>query len=271
MSTIERAGARLSCTVDGDGEAVLLLAAGPTGLPEPDPAAAAAHLRAAFRVIAPRPRHTGGGGVAPLEPFSYAQAAADQLAVLDALGVGRVHVVALGSACAQAWRLVREAPERVRRVVCVEPAGLEGPAMPGALHAPFDEAMRTVRARGAAGVLDLAEREGDFARAAGAGPFAGTLRASVESRAELSRLSVERHVVLLGRYRDGLWPAGSPYFSVTEEWMRRIPTPLSVVPGSGPSRPEGFAGRLVRNAPDARLSGAEPGGAAAFLTEHSAR
>ncbi|MEU3743409.1 alpha/beta hydrolase [Streptomyces sp. NPDC032198] len=267
MTETERALARPTYEIRGAGAPVLLLTPAPTGLPdEPDPAGI---LPPGFQAIVPHPRHTGHGA-APLEPFSYEIAAADQLAVLDELDVRQTQVVAVGTACAQAWRLVQEAPERVRSVVCVEPAGLADSTGHGAFHPAFDEAMRVARASGIAGVLALAERDGDFARNPGAGPFARTLHDRVESRAELIRLSVERYVVLLGRFRDGLWPTGSPYFSVPEEWMRRFPVSLAVVSGSDRPLPGGFAERLCRDVPGARLSGPGTAQVAAFLTEHSA-
>ncbi|MET9819720.1 alpha/beta hydrolase [Streptomyces sp. NPDC006355] len=270
MSEVERAGTRLSYEVSGAGAAVLLLAPPPTGLvDEPDPSDTRRLLAQEFRVIAPHPRHSGRGA-APLQPFSYERSAEDQMAVLDELGVEGAHVVAFGSGCAQAWALAERAPQRVRSLVCVEPAGLADGTVLGDFHAPFDEAMRTARAAGVAGVLELADREGAFALAPGAGPFAAALRTSVESRTELSRLSVERYVVLLGRYRDGLWPAGSPYFSVTEESMRRLAAPLSVVPGSTRTHPEGLAKALVRDVLGARLSGRGPERVAEFLTECAA-
>jgi pimeloyl-ACP methyl ester carboxylesterase len=241
MAEIERPdGALVHYDVSGVGAPVLLLGADGT-----DAGLAGARLITVH-------------GRAVAEPFDYATVAADQLAVLDALGVREVDVVADGAGCAQAWRLAKEAPARVRSLVCLRPIGADDAGSLERTHRPFDEAMRVARAEGLAGVAELARRDGRFETNPGAGPFAAWLR---EDPAFLTGLSVERYIVLLGRYRDALWPAGSPYFSVSEEELRAITVPVLVVAGDD----EVVARQLLAQLPSATAAEAGRDAIAEFL------
>ncbi|MET9888047.1 alpha/beta hydrolase [Streptomyces sp. NPDC006430] len=205
-----------------------------------------------FQVIAVDQRHTGGSG-GPLAPFSYAEAAADQLAVLDELGVEAAHVVAVGSGSALALRLAYEAPGRVASLVVQAPVGRDTTNTLGTFFGPFDEAMRLARAEGLEGVIESAAREGLFGRNPGAGPFAQRLHDDPAFRDEVRALRRERYVAALVRYRDGVWPDGTPYFSVPQDWPPTCTTPLLVLPGNDARHPEGVAKRLAGEAPRAQL------------------
>jgi 3-oxoadipate enol-lactonase len=96
---------------DADGsEAVLWL----QGLNAPASAWAVqlAHFARTHRSIAPDQRGVGKSG-APEGPYTTAQLAADALAVLEAHGVARAHVVGLSLGGAVAQELALRAPERV--------------------------------------------------------------------------------------------------------------------------------------------------------------
>ncbi|MFE3590617.1 alpha/beta fold hydrolase [Streptomyces niveus] len=283
MPTTERAdGARIHHETQGSGFPVLLLA--PTGAGTTaeawgehgyDPVQEFARR---FRVITTDQRHTGASR-GPLAPFSYAQAAADQFAVLDDLGIGAAHIVAAGDACPLALRLAYEAPERVASLVLQAPPGRDTTNTLGTFFGPFDEAMRLVRAEGLDGVIEAAARDGLFARNPGAGPFAQPLRDDPAFRDEVRALRRERYVAALVRFRDGVWPDGTPYFSVPGQWPRTCATPLLVLPGDDAKHPEGVAKLLAAEAPGARLL--DPGFDAPenrartvetlthFLTEHT--
>src|SRR6185437_13655337 len=70
-----------------------------------------------FTVIAMDQRHAGRS-LAPMRPFSYDLCNADQLAVLDALGFERAHVMGGCIGCAHILRLVKNAPGRISAAVC---------------------------------------------------------------------------------------------------------------------------------------------------------
>lgn len=163
MPITERAdGALIHHASHGSGFPVLLL--GPTGADgATDEPGLFGTVRAldAYRVITADRRHTGGS-TAPLAPFSYAEAAADQLAVLDDLGADAVHVVASGDGTALALRLAHDAPARIASLVLQAPVGLDSTNTIGSFHAPYDEAMRLARAEGLEGVVAAAVRDGRF-------------------------------------------------------------------------------------------------------------
>ncbi|MGQ5640570.1 MULTISPECIES: alpha/beta fold hydrolase [unclassified Streptomyces] len=255
--TVRPDGARIHYEVHGRGFPVLLLADGTAGGEIAswsrnfyDPVT---ELARDFRVIAVDQRHTGGSTAAPFEPFSYPQAAADLLAVLDDAGAEQVHVVAAGTGTALAWRLAHDAPQRVRSVVCERPVGLAEGNTLGDFLGTYDEPMRHARAEGLAGVIAAAAEDGSFTRNPAAGPYAGRLHDDPEFREEILALRRERYIVSLVRFRDGIWPAGSPYFSVPEEWMRGFDRPLLILPGAGTLHPEGLAKRIADEAPGARI------------------
>jgi len=73
------------------------------------------------------------------------------------------------------------------------------------------------RARAEDRGLARSSRRRSFAANPGAGPFAARLHAEAACRNELLKLTVESYAALLVRFRDALWPAHTPFFSVTDE------------------------------------------------------
>ncbi|HEU5474642.1 MAG TPA: alpha/beta hydrolase [Actinophytocola sp.] len=283
MPEIERPdGARLYYEVHGTGFPVLLLAPGgpdsrigswDTNFYHP-----VTELSQHFQVIALDQRGAGRSS-APAEPFCYQRIVADQLAVLDALGIEEAHVVAAGSATAQAWRLAHDAPERVRAIVAQEPVGIvSGVNSLSTYLSQYDEAMRLPRAEGLAAVLESAVLDGRFAENPGAGPFAAKLNTDPLFREEILAGRRERYIVRVLRFRDGIWPAGSALFSVPEEWLASCP-PVLVLPGNDAAHPELLAKRITAEAPNALSLNpdfAEPeqraetvGAIVSFLTTHT--
>ena len=72
-----------------------------------------------FRVIAYDHRGTGRSDRALPDDLSVDDLARDMLALLDAQGIGRADVVGHAAGGVAALRLARIAPDRVRRIVCV--------------------------------------------------------------------------------------------------------------------------------------------------------
>ncbi|WP_327364781.1 alpha/beta hydrolase [Streptomyces sp. NBC_01296] len=260
--TVRPDGARIHYEVYGTGFPVLLL--GPGEVPGQCDGARAAFaelataLAAQFRVVTVDARHQGRS-TGPAEPFCYGRTAADQLAVLDELGIERAHVVASGAGTPQAWRLVQDAPERIAAVVAHAPVGIDGSNTLGDFLGTFDEAMRLARAEGVEGVIAEAALGGGFAARPGAGPYARRFEEVSSFREEILALRRERYIVGLVRFRDGLWPQGSAFFSVPEEWLASFPAPLLVLPGASALAPEGLAKRLAAEVPGARIAQSGPG------------
>lgn len=231
-----------------------------------------------FMVIAMDQRHAGRS-VAPAVPFSYDQTVADQIAVLDAAGAPTAHVMGGCIGCAHAWRLIHDAPERIAAAVCQDPVGLDETNTPGTFYRMFDETVRLARAEGMAAVVQAALANPVFTLNNGGGPFAARLHADPAFRAELGEMTVERYAALIVRFRDGVWPANPPFFTVSDDWMAQCPAPQLVLPGSDPFHPTGIARLICRTAPhatclevDCRAPAKLPATIAAiraFLREHT--
>lgn len=142
MALLDRPdGARISWTSDGpqDAPAVLLV----MGLAYPAamwfrlvPALAAGH-----RVLRVDNRGAGLTGDVPGAPYTVPTMAGDCLAVLDAAGVDRAHVVGISMGGLISQELVHTAPERVRSLCLVA-------THPGVAHAVWDpEALALLSSR----------------------------------------------------------------------------------------------------------------------------
>jgi pimeloyl-ACP methyl ester carboxylesterase len=112
-------GVTLAVTDEGDGPAVLLV----HGFPD------SAHvwrkqipplLDAGLRVVAPDLRGFGASDrPEAVDDYALTRSIADMLAVLDALGIERAHVVGHDFGAAIAWVLAMAAPDRVQRLVAM--------------------------------------------------------------------------------------------------------------------------------------------------------
>jgi pimeloyl-ACP methyl ester carboxylesterase len=204
-----------------------------------------------FKVIAIAQRHSGSS-TGSTAPFSYEQAVADEIAVLDDIGVERTHVLGESSGCALAWRLGSEVPDRINAMVSVRPQGIvPGVNSLAAFLTVFDETMRLARAEGMAAVVDAAKDKVPFEENLRAGPFCQRLSVDPVLREQLLGLPVERYIALLVRFRDGLWPEGPPFFSVPTSYLRECSFPLLVLPGSDRLHPPEVASELIQIVPRA--------------------
>ncbi|OAI42482.1 hypothetical protein AYO38_03110 [bacterium SCGC AG-212-C10] len=202
-----------------------------------------------FMVIGMDQRHAGRSP-APAVAWDYDQSVADQIAVLDALGLQRAHVMGGCIGCAHAWRLAHDAPDRVSGIIAQDPVGLDETNSLGTFFRMFDETMRIARSEGTEGVVAAAMANPMFILANGGGPFAQRIHDDEAFRQEILAMPREVYIALIVRYRDGLWPDNIPYFNVPEEWMATCPTPMLVLPGSDAFHPTGIAHRMCREMPN---------------------
>ena len=124
-----------------------------------------------FMVIGMDQRHCGQSRTA-LEPFSYDKAMLDQVAVLDAVGVQRAHLMGGCIGCAYALRMADQAPARVAGVIMQDPVGLDETNSPETFYDMFNPTIRLCRAEGLEAVIAEAERDPIFMQNNAAGPFA---------------------------------------------------------------------------------------------------
>jgi pimeloyl-ACP methyl ester carboxylesterase len=134
MPTVERDGATIYYEEHGSGYPLLLLAPGGLNSAVPfwhrmplNPIAAFSNE---FRVIAMDQRNAGQSS-GPLDTGdAWGMLAADQLAVLDALGIESALMAGCCIGCSFILKLCQVAPERVTAGVLMQPIGLD-PADPG--------------------------------------------------------------------------------------------------------------------------------------------
>ncbi len=129
MTTTLNEGVQIAYDVRGDGPPVLFvqgLGYGRGGWgPAPE------RLARAFTVVTFDNRGFGDSDKPP-GAYTTAELAADALAVLDAVGIGRAHVVGASLGGMTAQELALAAPERVEKLVlcCTTPGGADAAPMP---------------------------------------------------------------------------------------------------------------------------------------------
>ena len=204
-----------------------------------------------FQVIGMDQRHCGGSKTG-LAPFSYEDAAQDQLAVLDDLGVQRAHVMGGCIGCAYALRLADQAPARVAGLVMQDPVGLDETNSPETFYEMFNPTVRLARAEGLEAVIEEARRDPIFMQNNAAGPFAQRIHDDPLFAEAALRLRREGYIALVIEFRDGIWPDHPPYFAVNEVAVRRTRAPMLVLPGSDPFHPTAIGRKICDEAPNAR-------------------
>jgi len=140
-------GVALECLRAGSGDPVLLLPG--FGVDVSAFAPQAADLAERHAVIGLAPRGVGGSSAPALPRYDVAQAAADALAALDALGVSApVHVVGASLGAAVALELALAQPKRVRSLSLLTPFARPTPRL-----AAFADAWARVAAEASADTL----------------------------------------------------------------------------------------------------------------------
>jgi pimeloyl-ACP methyl ester carboxylesterase len=189
---------------------------------------------------------------APLTPPTWAQHAADQRAVLDAVGVERALLWGGCIGVAYALRFIQEAPERVAGAVCQDPVGLAaGVNTRATFFAMFEPTIETARQGGMDAVVAAALANPLFVRNNAAGPFAARIAADPAFREEVRALAPAEYERLIRAYDANLWGAHDPFISVEAAFVAACPAPLLILPGSDPFHPTAIAERLCHEAPQA--------------------
>ncbi len=257
MPAIERPdGTMLTYEVRGSGPPLLLLAPGVVNSEidswQRTPFDPGTSLADAFSVIAMDQRYAGRSTGQSM-PFSYETMAQDQLGVLDSVGATSALVLGWGIGAAYALRLIHDAPERITAAVLVEPPGRDETNSRHDFYSLFYETSRLARDRGLDAVIEAAKRNPRFDQNPAGGPYAQRLVDDPGFAKELLQKGRERYTVRVVRFRDGIWPDDTPYFSVPESWVPECPVPLLVLPGHDTRHPPGLAARIASEDPHGRL------------------
>jgi pimeloyl-ACP methyl ester carboxylesterase len=131
MESLSQGDIRLVYEDSGDGPAILCLA--PGGLSasrveiwERVPWSPLKELAGAYRIVAMDQRNTGTSFAPVTADDGWGSYAADQLALMDHLGIDNFSVVGMCIGGAFILRLLEEAPDRVTAAVALQPIGFDG-------------------------------------------------------------------------------------------------------------------------------------------------
>ncbi len=189
---------------------------------------------------------------APAVAPSWEQFAADQRAVLDAVGVERTLLWGGCIGVAHVLRFILEAPERVAGAVGQDPVGLvEGLNSRETFFAMFRPTIEAARTGGMRAVVDAAVANPLFVRNNAAGPFAARIAADAAFREQMLAMDPTAYERLIVDYDQQLWGAHGPFISVPEEFIARCPAPLLILPGNDAFHPTPAAHRICAEAPQA--------------------
>lgn len=189
----------------------------------------------------------------PLAAPSWAIHAADQRAVLDAVGVERTLLWGGCIGVGFVMRFIKEAPARVAGAVGQDPIGYaEGVNSRATYFAMFEPTIALARESGMRAVVDSAVQQPTFVRNNAGGPFAARIAADPAFREQVAALDPAAYEGIVRDYDEQLWGADIPYISVEEGFVEKCPAPLLILPGRDVFHPTPISERICREAPDAR-------------------
>jgi pimeloyl-ACP methyl ester carboxylesterase len=189
---------------------------------------------------------------APLATPTWEEHAADQVAVLDAVGVERALLWGGCIGVAYVLRFIHDAPGRVAGAVCQDPVGLaDGVNTRETFFAMFAPTVEAARSGGMQAVVDAALQNPLFVRNNAAGPFAARIAADPSFREQVLALDPTAYERIIRAYDDNLWGACDPFMSVEPSFVEQCPVPLLILPGNDPFHPTAISHRICREAPRA--------------------
>jgi pimeloyl-ACP methyl ester carboxylesterase len=255
MPHVERPdGARIYYEVHGQGPPLLLFAPGGVSSQIGFWASSALNpfdFADEFTVIGMDQRNAGQSP-GPLAAPSWAQHAADQLAVLDALGIERALLWGGCIGVAFVLRFMQATPERVVAGVGQDPVGIwPGVNSFATFCRMLEPTIAASQSGGMQAVVDAALEQSLFVRNNAAGPFAPRIAADEAFRAEVLALDPAEYERIIHAYDAQLWGACDPFMSVEEAFVRACPRPLLILPGIDEFHPTEIAMRICAEAPDA--------------------
>ena len=169
-----------------------------------------------FMVIGMDQRNAGKSP-APAAPAPYDVMVADQIAVLDDLGVERAHTFGGCIGVAFILRIAQEAPGRITTGVGQDPVGLNHTNSVETFMDMFRPTLALARGDGVGAVVEAAMANPVFMANNAAGPFARRIHDDAAFRDEMGAMSADAYVSLIEAYADAIWPDRPPYFSVDED------------------------------------------------------
>lgn len=190
---------------------------------------------------------------APLAAPTWEDHVADQLAVLDAAGIGGRTLLWGGCiGVAYVLRFIQEAPDRVAGAVGQDPVGLmEGVNTRATFFRMFEPTIAASKNGGMRAVVDAALADSLFVRNNAGGPFAARIASDSQFRDAALALNPSEYERIIRAYDDQMWGAHGAFMSVEEEFVPQCPAPLLILPGTDEFHPTEIARRICREAPQA--------------------
>lgn len=189
---------------------------------------------------------------APLAAPTWEAHVADQLAVLDAVGVERTLLWGGCIGVAYVLRFIQAAPQRVAAAVGQDPVGLmDGVNTRATFFRMFEPTIAVSQQGGMRAVVDAAVANPLFVQNNAGGPFAARIAADPQFRDEVLALDPDEYARIIRAYDEQMWGAHGAFMSVEEAFVPQCPVPLLILPGTDEFHPTEIAHRICREAPHA--------------------
>ncbi len=252
MSHVDRPdGARIYYEVHGQGFPLLLFAPGGVSSQIGFWASSAVNpfdFADEFMVIGMDQRNAGQSP-APLAAPTWEDHVADQLAVLDAVGVERALLWGGCIGVAYVLRFIQEAPDRVIAAVGQDPVGLfDGVNTRHTFFKMFEPTIAASKSGGMRAVVESAVTNPLFVRNNVGGPFAARIAADPTFRAAALALDPDEYERIIRAYDEQMWGAHGAFMSVEPSFIRQCPAPLLILPGTDEFHPTAIAERICAEA-----------------------
>lgn len=194
----------------------------------------------------------------PLKAPTWEEHAADQRAVLEALGVTRTLLYGGCIGVAFVLRFISEAPRMAAAAGGQDPVGFaEGVNSRATFFAMMKPTIDLVREGGTKAVVESTLQNPVFVMNNAGGPFAARIATDEAFRDEVLALSPAAYEQIVVDYDNGLWGRHIPFCSVEEPFVRECPAPLLIIPGNDPFHPAAISQRICREAPSAICLGVD--------------
>jgi pimeloyl-ACP methyl ester carboxylesterase len=178
-------------------------------------------------------RRESGRSGGRVQRLGWGHYAAQALALIDYLGLERVHTMGGCVGCCTAAALAVAAPARVRSMVLFSPAG--GPRYRMAQHRRFGEHLAFAAGHGLPAVADLARSTtAGFSKDPRVGPWAMPLRTDAAFAASYAALDAARYETIVTGTVRGLFDRDTVPGAEAEDLMA-LDVPALIVPGQDTS------------------------------------
>jgi pimeloyl-ACP methyl ester carboxylesterase len=204
-----------------------------------------------FRVIAmdQRNAHRSYG---PMKVTTWADMAADQLALIDHLGIERAHVMGGCIGSSYCFRIMHDAPERISAAVCQNPIGLNGGNFDGFVGM-FEQAAAHASEHGMKAVIAAAQENDRFQQNPKAGYWAARIESDASFRSTIAARDPADYARIHLETANAFFRSSDFVFSVTREWLKTCTTPMLVLAGHDDFHPTATARDIAALAPNAQL------------------